>query len=297
MVVKSQDLLVARFDPVRVHLARARHDKLTMTLPSLDPRSGCDHRIGPVAHHAFMDGESREAAAGHLHVQIAVRDNAHWCDAVCRAHGLPCEFAADAWTSARRTPRYYPDAVSLSATASAEHVLDRIDMASPGCSVKDSFACLDLTGAAFRVLLEAEWIHRSPPGPTPDGRQDIRWVPISNAAELVTWEAAWGAGQEEPGLFPPTLLANDSVTFLGGWLAGRLVAGCVATSSQTAVGISNLFIRDDDLDAAWTGALEAVSHHFPGRPVVGYESGDALAAAVRHEFTPVGPLRIWLRDT
>jgi hypothetical protein len=28
--------------------------------------------------------------------------------------------------------------------------------------------------------------------------------------------------------------------------------------------------------------------------VVGYEQGDALAAAVRHGFEPVGPLRIWM---
>ncbi len=242
-----------------------------------------------------MNNAWRQTAISQLLVQVAARDNARWCDAVCRAHGLPCEFTADAWTSARRTPRYYPDAVTLSATASVEHILDRIDAASPGCSVKDSFACLDLTGAAFRVLLEAEWIHRPGPDLAPDGQLDIRWAPVSHAADLLGWEAASGAGQEEPGLFPPTLLGNDAVTFLGGWLAGRLVAGCVATSSQAAVGVSNLFTLDDDLDAAWTGALGAVSHRFPGRPVVGYESGDALAAAVRHGFTPVGPLRVWLR--
>jgi len=251
---------------------------------------------GPVAHHGCVDDAGRQVAARNLPVQIAACDNARWCDAVCRAHGLPGEFAADAWTSARRTPRYYPDAVTLAATASAEHILDRIDTASPGCSVKDSFACLDLTGAAFRVLREAEWIHRSESDPASDGGLNLRWATISNAADLVTWEAAWGAGQEEPGRFPPTLLASDLVTFLGGWLTGRLIAGCVATSSQTAVGISNLFILDDDLDACWTGALDAVSRRFPGRPVVGYESGDALAAAIRHGFTTVGPLRIWLRD-
>ncbi len=229
-------------------------------------------------------------------VQAAARDNARWCDAVCRAHGLPGEFTADAWTSARRTPRYYPDAVTLSATAPVEHVLDRIDTASPGCSIKDSFACLDLTGAAFRVLLEAEWIHRPGPDPAPDGQLDIRWAPLSDAADLLTWAAAWGAGQQEPGLFPPALLADQAVTFLGGRLAGRLVAGCVATSSQAVVGVSNLFTLDGDLDAAWTDALGAVSRRFPGRPVVGYERGDALAAAVRHGFTPVGSLRVWLRD-
>jgi hypothetical protein len=259
-------------------------------------REGTAH----VAHHGCVSDARRQTPASQQSlVQAAARDNARWCDAVCRAHGLPGEFTADAWTSARRTPRYHPDAVTLSATVPVEHVLDRIDTASPGCSVKDSFACLDLTGAAFRVLLEAEWIHRTGPGPdlAPGSRLDIRWTPVSDAADLPTWEAAWGAGQEEPGLFPPALLADGAVTFLGGRRAGRLVAGCVATSSQACVGVANLFTLDGDLDAAWRGALGAVSRCFPGRPVVGYESGDALAAAVRHGFTPVGPLRVWLRDT
>ena len=280
-----------------VALTTLRHppQQFTGLRLGLDPHG---RRVdGPVAHHGSVNDALRQMLASQQsHVQTAARDNARWCDAVCRAHGLPGEFTADTWTSARRTPRYYPDAVTLSATASVEHFLDRIDTVSPGCSVKDSFACLDLTGAAFRVLLEAEWIHRLGPIPAPDGRLDIRWAPVSDAADLRTWEAAWGAGKEEAGLFPPALLADDAVTFLGGRLACRLVAGCVATSSQAAVGVSNLFTVDGDLDAAWTGALGAISRRFPGRSVIGYESGDALAAAVRHGFTPVGPLRVWLRD-
>jgi hypothetical protein len=47
-------------------------------------------------------------------------------------------------------------------------------------------------------------------------------------------------------------------------------------------------------DAAWPLVLDAVHWLFPTLPVVGYERGDDLAAAVRHGFEPVGPLRIWL---
>lgn len=228
--------------------------------------------------------------------RAAARNNAEWCDAVCRAHGLPGAFDVDAWTNAHRTPRYYPDAVTLTTTASAEQVLDRIDTASPACSVKDSFACMDLTGAGFRVLFEAEWIHQPPPDPVSAGGARIRWSPVRNVAGLREWEAAWSGGQDEPGLFPSELLTDQTVTFLGGRLGGVIIAGCAVSSSSLVVGVSNLFVVDRDLDTAWAGALAAIAHDFPGRQIVGYENGDALAAAVRQGFTAVGRLRVWLHD-
>jgi len=40
---------------------------------------------------------------------------AEWCDALCRTHGIAGQFGMDFWSSSRRTPPYYPDAVTLSA--------------------------------------------------------------------------------------------------------------------------------------------------------------------------------------
>lgn len=61
------------------------------------------------------------------------------------------------------------------------------------------------------------------------------------------------------------------------------------------VGLSNLFAADEaDTDTAWAGALNAIAARWPELPVVGYESGDDLDAAVRAGFTPIGPLRVWL---
>lgn len=102
----------------------------------------------------------------------------------------------------------------------------------------------------------------------------------------------WGGA----GLFPPALLTDTSVTFLGGWRDDRLVAGCVANATAAVMGVSSLFILDGDLDAGWRGVLSAMAARFPARPVVGYESGDALATAVRQGFTAIGPLRVWLRE-
>ena len=50
----------------------------------------------------------------------------------------------------------------------------------------------------------------------------------------------------------------------------------------------------DGPDAAWPVVLSAANELFPTLPVVGYDQGDGLAAAVRHGFEPVGPLRVWL---
>ncbi len=35
---------------------------------------------------------------------IAAANNASWCDAMCRTHGIGTQFAGDAWTSSTRSP-------------------------------------------------------------------------------------------------------------------------------------------------------------------------------------------------
>ncbi|MEO3796565.1 hypothetical protein ABGB14_40745 [Nonomuraea sp. B10E15] len=221
----------------------------------------------------------------------AVRDNAEWCDLMCRVHGSPGTFTGRAWTNAVRTPLFYPDAVTLSPAATAADVLDRID-SGPGASVKDSFATLDLPG--FDVLFEAQWLWRSAPartGPAARQRPDagIGWEVVGDAATLADWErTAFG---EVHGLFPASLL--DHVEILCGRIDGEIVCGSVLTASGAVAGVSNVFASGCDLDAAWAGTVAMAASLFPGRPLVGYESDPE--AALSHGFTPIGPLRVWLR--
>src|SRR5690349_21862218 len=58
-----------------------------------------------------------------------------------------------------RTPEHYPDAVTLHASVDADGLLARVD-ATSGCSIKDSFADLDLTPRGFDPLFDATWIRR-----------------------------------------------------------------------------------------------------------------------------------------
>lgn len=230
----------------------------------------------------------------------AARNNAAWCDAVCRSHGLPGTFAADAWTSPRRTPPLYPDAVTLTPDGvSAAALVAAVDTGSPGCSVKDSFAALDLGPEGFRVLFEAQWIHRPAGAPVAAAGPPLEWSEVSGAGELRQWEAAW-AGGEPSGLFRPDLLDGGTVFLAGragadGRTGGRIVAGAVAHRAGGVVGVSNLFARDGaSAGAAWAGVLAAAAARRPGLPVVGYESGNDLDAALRAGFTALGPLRVWI---
>jgi hypothetical protein len=216
----------------------------------------------------------------------AVRNNAEWCELVCRTHGYGGTSTRWAWTSARRTPPLYPDAVTLRPEAGPADVLAAIDT-TRGCSVKDSFARLDLSDAGFTPIVEAEWVDRRPDLPTPT--PPVPWAAVTTASELVEWATAWDGGVTD--LFRSELLAHPGVRVLAGRRGDEIVAGAVVNRSGPVTGVSNLFAVDGNLDEAWAGVLSAL----PRRRVVGYESGPALAAARRSGFTPTGPLRVWMR--
>ncbi|MEV7279782.1 hypothetical protein [Streptomyces sp. NPDC093111] len=222
----------------------------------------------------------------------AVRNNAAWCDTMCRAHGLPGTFGPRAWTAPRRTPLYYPDAVTLTEDADASDVLTGIDRSAPGASVKDSHARLDLAAEGFRLLFEAQWIHRPAGLPRPAVTAD--WRPVGSRAELAAWALAWSDGDaDEAALFRPELLADPATTLIAGHAPdGSVLGGAVLTDSGTVTGISNLFTTPGtDPAAAWAGAL---SHLAPDRAAVGYESGDDLPPALAAGFATIGPLKVWL---
>ncbi|MFD3662313.1 hypothetical protein ACFWVF_17175 [Streptomyces sp. NPDC058659] len=222
----------------------------------------------------------------------AVRNNAEWCQAMCRAHGHPGAFGPRAWTNARRTPLYYPDAVTLTEDADVKDVLSGIDHTTPGASVKDSFARLDLASEGFRLLFEAGWIHR--PAGLPAQPVTGEWRPVRTPEELAAWALAWsGDDADDAALFRPELLADPATTIVAGYAAdGRILGGAVLSASDGVTGVSNLFATGDtDSSHTWAGVLAAAPDD---RPVVGYESGDDLPPALAAGFEEIGALRVWL---
>ncbi|MFE6970986.1 hypothetical protein [Isoptericola sp. NPDC057653] len=233
-------------------------------------------------------------------VRAAARNNAAWCATMAGAHGISGRTRRQAWASPVRTPPLYPDAVTLVPGADAAALVDRIDTRSPGASVKDSFADLDLSaatpqGAAFEVAFDASWIHRPPASAPGAPMPGVEWATVTDAAALRTWAGAWDQGGGRAWVFRPELLGDPSTTVLAGRTgAGAVVAGAVATRTDGVVGVSNVFAVPGTPGSVWHGVLGAVGHLFPGVPVVGYECGDDLEAALRHGFEVVGPLRVWV---
>lgn len=228
-------------------------------------------------------------------IQIAAaRNNADWCASVCRSHDIPNTFGETAWRSAQRTPPYYPDAVTLHPDAVPTDFLSEIDTASPGCSIKDSFATLEPTSDGFVELFAAHWIHR-PAGIPTRATPTLRTERISTATQLHDWQTAWYGRDGTPDIFRPALLDDPSVLVLAFHDGEDLCGGAVLNHSAGLVGLSNLFAVDSsDAAAAWSSAITAAANHFPGLPLVGYEHGDDLRHALASGFTAIGQLRIWL---
>lgn len=223
-------------------------------------------------------------------VRAAARNNAEWCDAFCRTYGIVGRFRTDSWSSAIRTPPLYPDAVTLLPEVAVDQLLPGIDT-SEGCSVKDSFADLDLTSAGFRPLFRAEWLHRAPRDTGTAGRG---WTMLMTEQQLAEWEAAWAGSREPASFFRPALLTVETIGVLARYAGGRIVAGAVANRSATLVGLSNVFDTGGELESAWLGGAAAVAALWGPMPVVGYDSGADLDAARQAGFDGIGELVVWI---
>jgi hypothetical protein len=224
----------------------------------------------------------------------AALNNAEWCDLMAQSHGAKTRFDSRLWASSDRAPPGYPDAVTVARGVAVLELLSRVD-ATMGCSVKDSFAELDLTSYGFRTLFEANWIVRFGPPPPPPSVGPV-WERVVERRELVRWEEAWRAEDGRTELFRAELLANRSVAVLVAYERGAVAAGAIVNRSATVVGISNVFVRPGASPDPWPGCLALTDELFPDKPVVGYESGDQFLQARGHGFHDAGALRVWVKN-
>lgn len=240
-------------------------------------------------------------------VEQAARNNAIWCDTICRAHGAAGEFHTDVWFNRNPAPRFYPNVVTLSnqrpAAAQLAHVEALVAAILPGhWAIKDSFAELDLAALAFQFYFEANWIWRAPSTPLPKvDDQGVQWVRLEGAAQLTQWETAWSgnpighSATPEPRLFLPALLADPNVAFVAAYQGSAIIAGAIANRTDTVVGLSNLFTPPADHVAFWAGCVATAQASFPGLALVGYESGEDLVRAEAVGFEKLQSLRVWGR--
>jgi hypothetical protein len=233
--------------------------------------------------------------------EIAARNNAAWCDAVCRAHGGATTVDDAVWFNAAPSPRFYPNVVTLrpGAAAAVDAVLQRRVGALPAVwGIKDSFADLDLRSRGFAVAFEARWLWRDAAAGGPASRRDdgIAWEAVESDEALAGWEREWASGAAAaPRQFPTRLLARREIAFVQGRRDGVIVAGGVLNAGGGAVGITNVFGVPDDLADCWARLADEAVRRFPGLPLCGYERPGPDAVPLALGFEAVGPLRVWLR--
>lgn len=233
----------------------------------------------------------------------AARNNAAWCDAVCRAHGRSPRFEPHAWCHDGPGLRFYPNLVTLDPALTTAGVAPWVARLSTmpdigEFGIKDSFARLDLAPLGLHRLFEAQWIHRVA-GHHAGSSGALHWRVVDSEPLRAGWEAAWWRGAGEPAgsapMFPPSLLQAPGITLLAGCAGDEVVAGCALTLDDTFVGMSCNFHGLLDPQVALHETLAEIHRRHPARPIVGYETGADLARACGCGFEPVGPLCVWLR--
>jgi hypothetical protein len=232
-------------------------------------------------------------------VRLAAFNNAHLCEAVCRAQGRTGEFVESGaiWINRHHVPRFYPNAVTISPDASTDTIDELLRIGSIGqFAVKDSFCALDLTSRGFHILFEEQWIYRAASKPRPNLQDTgVRWARIDNPADLAAWESAWSGASEgnRDRVFAPPILDEEDIPFLAAYSGEQIVAGVIANRTGRVVGMSNVFLPAENALEFTAGCVASIIDAFPGLPIVGYEGGPALEIARRLGFEAIGPLRIW----
>ena len=224
--------------------------------------------------------------------EIAAINNAAWCAAVWRAHGLAVERRSGMLICPSQTPRLYPNAVTFDPGESPQQQRALLAELSRevrfAFSVKDSFNALELDDLGFDLLFQASWIWREP-GATDVSSGGLLWKRI-DADQLANWETAWkGVDAPTERTFPDRLMQDDNVRVLAGVDArSRIVAGLMAYEAAGVVGITNVFGPELPTPAVMAGLASDA-------PLVGYEGGTSLATIQRQGFVPVGDLAVWVK--
>jgi hypothetical protein len=226
-----------------------------------------------------------------------IRNNAEWCDLVCRSHAVPGTYERSLWIQPRIGPEFYPNAITLTKGDIQEQTerIAGLSASRSGISVKDSFNALDLSALGMRRLFEAEWIWLEPGQGGLSFDRPERWSKIESAAELTLWQSAWRGASHGPTVFLPSLLDHPSVAFIAAWSGSAILAGCALNrDSNDIVGLSNFFSPAAARHAYVTAAVHHATGFAQGAPLAGYESGSDLTIMKSCGFRSVGALSIWV---
>jgi hypothetical protein len=227
-------------------------------------------------------------------LSAAVLNSTGWVDAVCSAHGRPGRLVDSVWVNPARSPSLYPNVQTTSARAGEREVSGAISLLDDevkrsGYFVKDSFGALRLS-SGFEQFLTATWIGRDSSAIQPRAQAD--WSPVSDAESLHAWERMWAKDNPISQLFPPSLVSEPGVSFHSARFGGSFI-GFSAFDGCGVIGISNVFGDEVGPPNLWAAIVSEAERAFPGRAIVGYETGAELDAARSVGFRSLGTLAIW----
>ena len=218
-------------------------------------------------------------------LRLAIDASVGWYEDLCALHGVGSTIANGLWSSIEAPPPLHSDAVVVEPSVTLDEVRMRLD-GRTHAGLKDSFGTVKADAAGMEILFSATWIHREPRDLPAAGR----WAAVRDEEELATWTAT----HDTANVLLPGLLARGHFRILARRVEGSIVAGAVARLGSGGVDVSNVHaVPGTAVD--WNELAADIGDIFPGRPMVGYERGDALRAAIDGGFQAIGDLRVWAR--
>jgi hypothetical protein len=226
-------------------------------------------------------------------VTNAARNNAEWCDLVCRTHRVPGEFYQHSWINRHETPPFYPNLVTLDESKSThqyEAVRELVEMDIPvEWAVKDSFSTLDLSSDGFRELLAGDWIRWPASSKMPEVYPSgVRWAKIADRKDLMQWERGWRGSattsSDRLPMHPATTVSSQNAPTI------------MILSSSIRDGKNSGSLSDEKAKEFRSGCMAAILEWSKGLQLVGYESGQDLVAMKSLGFETVGQLKVWVKS-
>jgi hypothetical protein len=209
-----------------------------------------------------------------------------WYEDITALHGIHTRLEDGVWSSVGPPPPLHSAVVAVEPWVSVEQIEAALE-GRDGWGYKDSFATLAPARPA-ELLFAATWMHLDP-APASDRRRRSPWHRVRDPQDL----ARWNAGHDTAEVLLPGLLERGHFAVLARIDGGEIEAGAVARLGSGAVDLSNVHAADG-ATVDWAELSDVVGRVFPGRPIVGYERGDDLEAALAGGFEPIGDLRVWV---
>lgn len=219
-------------------------------------------------------------------VEIAVQVSRRWYEDVFALHGLAARATPELWAAIDPPPRWHSAVKTLRPGVAVEAVLTAMSAHEHG-SVADSYGDIDLGSHGFTLLIDATWLYREP-----DSRRRDTLPPAWSVVASETLLRDWNRQHDTEGVLLPTMLTHPRFTILASHDGKTLTAGAVLHDTGFAVGLSNMWSSNEDVD--WDGLLLAVSVVHPDQPLIDYAADDA-ALFMAAGFQPLGPQRVWKR--